>query len=67
MDQVTKVRRYLKREQWKTLIKECQSSGMTVTAWCKINGICEQTYLFAGLEFCISNLIIKRCGVAYGR
>lgn len=44
MDQVTKVRKYLKREQWKTLIKECQSSGMTVTAWCNLNGICEQTY-----------------------
>lgn len=44
MDQVTKVRKYLKREEWKTLIKECQSSGMTVTAWCKTNGICEQTY-----------------------
>ena len=44
MDQVTKVRKHLKREQWKTLIKECQSSGMTVTAWCKTNSICEQTY-----------------------
>ena len=44
MDQVTRVRKYIKREQWKTLIKECQSSGMTVTAWCKTNGICEQTY-----------------------
>lgn len=44
MDQVTKVRKYIKREQWKTLITECQSSGMTVTAWCKLNGICEQTY-----------------------
>lgn len=44
MDKVTKVRKYIKREQWKTLIKECQSSGMTVTAWCKTNDICEQTY-----------------------
>ena len=44
MEQVTKVRKYLKREQWKSLIKECQSSGMTVTAWCGLNGICEQTY-----------------------
>lgn len=44
MDQVTKVRKYMKREQWKTLIKECRSSGMTVTAWCNLNGICEQTY-----------------------
>lgn len=44
MDQVTKVRKYPKREQWKTLIKECQSSGMTVAIWCKTNCICEQTY-----------------------
>ena len=44
MDQVTKVRKHLKREQWKTLIKDCQSSGMTVTAWFSLNGICEQTY-----------------------
>ena len=44
MDQVTKIKKHIKREQWKTLIKECQSSGMTVTAWCKTNGICEQTY-----------------------
>ncbi len=44
MDQVTKVRKYIIREQWKTLIKECQSSGMTVTAWCSLNSICEQTY-----------------------
>ena len=32
MDQVTKVRKYLKREQWLALISDCQSSGMTVTA-----------------------------------
>ena len=44
MDQVTRVRKYIKREQWKTLIQECQTSGMTVTAWCKANDICEQTY-----------------------
>ena len=44
MDQVTKVKKYLKQEQWKSLIKECQASRMTVTAWCKANGICEQTY-----------------------
>ena len=44
MDQVTKVRKSIKREQWKTLIKECQSSGMTVSAWCNINNICPQTY-----------------------
>ncbi len=44
MDQVSKVRKVIKREQWKTLISECQSSGMTVRDWCKSNGIKEQTY-----------------------
>ena len=44
MDQVTKVKRHLKQEQWKALINDCQSSKMTVAAWCKVNGICEQTY-----------------------
>ena len=44
MDQVTKVRKQLKVEQWKAIITECRSSGMTVTAWCKANGIVEQTY-----------------------
>ena len=34
----------MKREQWKSIITECRSSGMTVTVWCKANGICEQTY-----------------------
>ena len=44
MDKVTYVRKRLNREQWKTIIKECRSSGMTTAAWCKANGICEQTY-----------------------
>lgn len=44
MDQVTTVRKHMKCEQWKSIITECRSSGMTVTAWCKSNGICEQTY-----------------------
>ena len=44
MDQVTRVKKYLKKEQWQKLIKDCQNSGMTVKAWCKANGICEQTY-----------------------
>lgn len=44
MDQVTKVRRHVKREEWKSIISECRASGMTVKAWCKANGIVEQTY-----------------------
>lgn len=44
MDQVTKVRQHFKREEWKSIISECRTSGMTVKAWCKANGIVEQTY-----------------------
>ena len=44
MDQVTKVRRHIKREEWKSIISECRASGMTVKAWCKANGIVKQTY-----------------------
>ena len=44
MDQVTKVHRQLKREEWKSIISECRASGMTVKAWCKDHGIIEQTY-----------------------
>ena len=44
MDKVTTARKFLKKEQWIKLIRECQASGMTVTSWCKQNGIVEQTY-----------------------
>lgn len=44
MDEVTTVKKYLKKEQWKQLISECQSSGMSVRDWCSLNHICEQTY-----------------------
>ena len=29
---------------WAGRIAACRSSGQTVKAWCKENGICEQTY-----------------------
>jgi transposase-like protein len=44
MDKVTATRKFLKKEQWIKLIRECQSSGMSVASWCKQNSICEQTY-----------------------
>ncbi len=44
MDKVTATRKFLKKEQWIKLIRECQSSGMSVISWCKTNSICEQTY-----------------------
>ena len=44
MNQVTQVKSEFRKERWKQLIKECQSSGMTVRDWCAQNGIKEQTY-----------------------
>ena len=44
MDQVTVVKSHIHKERWKSLISECQSSGMTVRDWCRANSICEQTY-----------------------
>ena len=29
---------------WAGRISECRNSGQNVKAWCKANGICEQTY-----------------------
>ena len=29
---------------WAERISACRSSGQKVSAWCKANGICEQTY-----------------------
>ena len=31
-------------ELWAERISACRSSGQKVNAWCKANGICEQTY-----------------------
>ena len=29
---------------WARRISECRNSGMAVKAWCRENGVCEQTY-----------------------
>lgn len=44
MDRITKVKRQVSLERWKSIITECQASGTPVYIWCKENGICEQTY-----------------------
>lgn len=44
MNKVTKVKQSLQKEKWIALIKDCQSSGLTIRAWCEQNNIKEQTY-----------------------
>ena len=37
---------------WQERIRECRSSGMTVKAWCKQNGLTKQTY-YAWEKLCL--------------
>jgi len=34
----------MKNEKWRELLAECQSSGKSITAWCKGQGIACSTY-----------------------
>lgn len=44
MPTVREVKTALRHREWAEQIQECQSSGMTVTAWCKEKGISQHTY-----------------------
>ena len=44
MPTIREVKTELRYREWAEQIQECPSSGMTVTAWCKENGISQHTY-----------------------
>ena len=44
MPTIREVETELRHREWAERIQECQSSGMTVTAWCRENGISQRTY-----------------------
>ena len=44
MPTIREVKTELRHRKWAEQIQECQSSGMTVTAWCKEKGISQHTY-----------------------
>ena len=46
MDQVSLVKADVRKSQWAEIIKACQSSGMTVKAWCLENGINIKSYYY---------------------
>ena len=46
MDQVTKVKKKFRLEQWAKLINDCQSSGMNVDTWCETNSISRNSYYY---------------------
>ncbi len=46
MDKIANVKAQLRLQKWSQLIEECQSSNMTVTAWCEANDIHIKTYYY---------------------
>ena len=44
MPTIREVKTEFRHREWAEQIQECQSSGMTVTAWCRENGISQHTY-----------------------
>lgn len=46
MDEVTLVKTRFRKEQWKKLILECQSSGMKVEDWCARHDVTKHTYYY---------------------
>ena len=46
MDQVSLVKADVRKSQWTEIIQACQSSGMTVKAWCLENGINIKSYYY---------------------
>ena len=44
MPTIREVKTELRHREWAEQIQKCQSSGMTVTAWCKEKGISQHTY-----------------------
>ena len=46
MDQVTQAKTELRLQNWSELITDCQSSCMTVKAWCELHDINVKTYYY---------------------
>ena len=46
MDQVTQAKTELRLQGWSELIAECQSSCMTVKAWCELHDVNIKTYYY---------------------
>lgn len=61
MPTIREVKTELRHREWAEQIQECQSSGMTVTAWCKEKGICQHTY-YSRLNV-VRKELLKRAGI----
>lgn len=61
MPTIREVKTELRHREWAEQIQECQSSGMTVTAWCKEKGISQHTY-YSRLNV-VRKELLKRAGL----
>ena len=61
MPTIREVKTELRHREWAEQIQECQSSGMTVTAWCKEKGIRQHTY-YSRLNV-VRKELLKRAGI----
>ena len=61
MPTIREVKTELRHREWVEQIQECQSSGMTVTAWCKEKGISQHTY-YSRLNV-VRKELLKRAGL----
>ena len=46
MDEITLAKSEIRFRHWQKLIDECQSSGITVKAWCEANGVSDKSYYY---------------------
>ena len=44
MDEVAPVKKEVQAEEWAAKIRACRGSGMSISAWCRENGIAPKTY-----------------------
>ena len=61
MDKIAKVKNEVKLKMWSETIKVCTSSGLTVSEWCRNNGINVKTYYYRLRKVSENLCEIKEC------
>jgi transposase-like protein len=46
MDKITDTKTEFRLKQWRQIIQSCQTSGMTVVAWCSQNNVNTKSYYY---------------------
>lgn len=46
MDEISIVKKQVQKAEWTEIIRKCSESGLTVSEWCRENGINLKTYYY---------------------